>query len=467
VTLGITYDDTEALGRVRLAFSGYSTDADYALVERSTDQINWYTVRGGDRAGLSGGAGALDDYEFKAGVVNYYRVSAVNEEAMSPLAPGTLASGNNVTPLVPGLPAGAKLGDVLILQAAIRNSGTGTVTLPSGWTAITNTGNMLLAYKDWVSGVTAPSVAFVGGAAGEDTLASVYGLRNASMQLWAVATPLLNPAATAILTPAIAVPAKGYQIRYGWTQDDYSGSSLSTFSVLTSAISTAGNDAGIISVGKLHTTAVNDIAQVITLTGGTSVISRGGSVSFQQRAWLNQDTGNITPTVTRFRIKNPSRPAVNTVVEPMDITEVTRPSRTGVFDVQGRTLPVTVSDVQGSRQFTLTLDVYGYAARDDLDAKLSSGEPLFLQTPAGDQSIPTLYFVAGDYSYKEDAKMTGSFTFTIPVKECAAPGSTVYGDTYIYADVLADFATYGDVLAGATSYSNLLDKVSDNSIIVP
>lgn len=44
-------------------------------VERSTDQIRWTTVRGGSGLdGLVGSAVQVDDYEFTAGVLNYYRI---------------------------------------------------------------------------------------------------------------------------------------------------------------------------------------------------------------------------------------------------------------------------------------------------------------------------------------------------------------------------------------------------------
>lgn len=59
--------------RVRLTATGLEP---FTLVrfERSTNQIVWTTVRGGVAVSVASGSATLDDYEFVAGVVNYYRV---------------------------------------------------------------------------------------------------------------------------------------------------------------------------------------------------------------------------------------------------------------------------------------------------------------------------------------------------------------------------------------------------------
>lgn len=469
MALTITYDDTEDLGRVRLSFTGYSVDADYAKVERSPDQIVWTTVRGGDQVALASGVGHIDDYEFSASVTNYYRVTAVDTGTPAYIGQGTGATGNN-TSVVPALPGSLNNGDLMILHAAIRNSGTGTVNLPAGWTSLVNSGNMLIAGRVKQAGDTAPTVSFTGGAANEDTIAIISNMRGVTMTGAIIPTALLNSSAQDILTPGNAYLLNDVTMRYVWKQDDCTSVAgpVGWTNVYT-VNATAGNDAMISSVGVSgRTSNGTDISTVLTVTGGTSAISRGAVISFPKIAFTDQEIGNITPAVAYYRIKNPSRPSLNVRVVPTEISDITRSARTGVFDVLGRTLPVTVSDVQSSRKFNLKIDVIGYSSKDDMDNRLALGEPMFLQAPTQPGPIPTCYFVlTGDTSFLEDAKMSASYTVTLSCQEVAKPGSTVFGDTYTWNDVVTNYATWTDVIAANATWSALIDRISTNSIIVP
>jgi hypothetical protein len=70
-----TYDAT--IARVRIDATVLSTQADWALVERSTDGVRWETVRGGSEwpCDSSSFVATLDDFEFPSGVATTYRVS--------------------------------------------------------------------------------------------------------------------------------------------------------------------------------------------------------------------------------------------------------------------------------------------------------------------------------------------------------------------------------------------------------
>jgi len=72
----VAYD--EQLARVRITAS--SVTGASAVVERSTNQIRWTTVRGGSGVAVTGGAVRLDDYEFAPGVPNWYRVRGTNSQ---------------------------------------------------------------------------------------------------------------------------------------------------------------------------------------------------------------------------------------------------------------------------------------------------------------------------------------------------------------------------------------------------
>lgn len=466
MTLGITYDDTDNLGRVRLAFSGYSTNADYATVERSLDQITWTLVRGGDRTALTAGVGHLDDYEYQAGALNYYRVTAIDNAAVAATA-GTAAFAVNAS-VTPTLPAGLTAGDVMLLHATIRNSGTGTVNVPAGWTAVTNTGNMLLARRTWQSGDVAPTVTFAGGAANEDTIAVIVKLTNTDPVPYAAPATQLNGSAQDVLSPGGAVPAGGIAIRYAWKQDDATGIGATGYTSLVTLSTVTGNDASQCLLTKLITVTGAEPSATILWSGGATAISRAGFISFRQLPFTDQESGSITPVMATWRLKNPSRPALNTKIEVVALKGVSRTTRTGTFDVLGRNLPVAVTDVAGSRKFTLQLDVTGYALRDDMDNRLAVGEPMFLQAPSALGPVPNLYFVCtGDISWDEDAELSQSFTFTLSCIEVAKPGATVYGDTYIWNDVVTSYATWTAVLAAVSTWSNLIDKISTSTVIVP
>lgn len=72
MSLTPTFDTT--LSRVRLAAT-VLTGATTALFERSKNGLLWTTVRAGAAVAVSGGAANLDDYEFDANALNYYRVT--------------------------------------------------------------------------------------------------------------------------------------------------------------------------------------------------------------------------------------------------------------------------------------------------------------------------------------------------------------------------------------------------------
>lgn len=92
MTVSLAYDAT--LSRVRVSYSGAPADANTVHVERSTDQITWTTVRGGARAALASGSATVDDYEFAANVVNYYRATPLQFEDFEVLPLAITTSGS-------------------------------------------------------------------------------------------------------------------------------------------------------------------------------------------------------------------------------------------------------------------------------------------------------------------------------------------------------------------------------------
>jgi len=90
ITLTAVYNND--LSRVQLAGAGLEPFT-RATIQRSTDGIIWTTVRGGVSLTVNAGTVTLDDYEFAAGVVNYYRLVT--------LAPfGQTSATTSITPVL-------------------------------------------------------------------------------------------------------------------------------------------------------------------------------------------------------------------------------------------------------------------------------------------------------------------------------------------------------------------------------
>lgn len=463
MTVTLTYDSQ--LSRVRINADGLGS-APTATVERSTNQVNWTTVRGGlDVAVTAGAIPTVDDYEFSPDVTNYYRVAYPS--AMSFVAAGTAAHANNAS-VSPGLPAGWAQGDLLLILAAIRNSGTGTPDTPSGYTLLVDAANMRLFGKIAGSSESAPTVSFTGGVAGADTSAQMAALRGVALNPVDFAT-VLNGSAQDITTPgfdldeAISLAALIY---IGWKADDWTSVDVVTSGTeIGEPDTTTGDDQGIVWDYRLITTfSFTAVAtRTFVVTGGAAAISRGGVAVFEPTT--STQSNSITPTLDGVWLKFIRRPFLNTLVQPWGDLRWTRRSRNGVFDVVGRSLRVSVSDVRLSREGTLNLKTTTVADYERLDLVLSGGDPIFLHTPAN-SPLPTMYADVGDV--EEDSPVPGTFFFTLPLIEVAAPAADIVGATATYQTIVNNYATYQAVLSAFATYQDLLEEIAQpGDIVVP
>lgn len=467
MTITATYNSD--ISRVQLAFSGYSTLADYAKVERlDPNGVTWSVIRGGDQVALTSGAGAVDDFEFVPNTVNTYRVSAIDSAAPAWIgSSGPFSAVNtNLSPLYNG---STITGDLILMLASIRST-SATVNTPSGWTMLVNGGNMCLLGK-YQDGAATPTLTFTGGAAGDDVIAQTTTFRNTSITPVSQTSVQSNGSAQNIAYPTISGGATGVQaVLFGWKQDDWTTAPVPSGwdNEVGNVPVTAGNDAGQLWEQRALTLGQTMPSGSWTLTGGAAAISKAAAVVFGIKAFTNQETATVTPTFAfdEYWLKNPSRPGLNIKVQVTEIGDITRPARTGTFPVLGRTVPVAVTDVQGSRQFSLEIFTDGESNATDMDNRLSTGEPMLLQGGGPTDLVPTVYFVAGDIVNNRPAKGHTAHTFTIPVTEVARPGNTVYGLTYVWQDVINNYADWNAVLAATPDWSSLINKVSNTVVIV-
>jgi hypothetical protein len=342
------------------------------------------------------------------------------------------------------------------------------VNVPAGWTLIRAFGNASLLGRRNVSGDTAPLVTFAGGVLNADTIAQMAAWRRADI---APLTGLdqLNGSAQNIAYPALTVIIDGCAVVIaGWKQDDWTSvATLADAVEIGETTSVAGDDAGQVWDHIIQTDATDIAASSFVVTGGASAISRGAVVALPHAPFLNEQTANLMPTIDRVWLKSPARPFLNRKVTVVGFSEIDRPGRGADFDVVGRSYPVAVTDVRGSRRFALELYT---ATADDaktMDFVLASGDVLFVHRPAG-CAVPGGYVLVGDTSERRTRERGISRVFTLPCVEVVPPGPDVGGAEGTWASVLAAYATWADVLAAFPTWADLLALVGEPSeVIVP
>jgi hypothetical protein len=455
MTVTLTYDSQ--LSRVRIDANGLGT-APVAQVERSTNQVTWTPVRGGVDVPVTAGAIAtIDDYEFAADVPNYYRVTY--PQAMSFVAAGTAAHANNAS-ISPGLPAGLAQGDLMLMLVAIRNSGAGTPNTPTGWTLLVNASNMRVFGKVAGSSESAPTVTFAGGVVNADTSGQIAAFRGVGMNPVAVATNL-NTSAQDIAVTSVNLDeaiSLAMVLHLGWKQDDWTSVAVvADGTEIGEPDTTTGDDQGIVWDYRLITTfefsTVN--ARTFVVTGGVAAISRGGVAVFEPNQ-LTQ-SNSITPVLDGVWLKFIARPFLNTPVQPWGNLRWIRRSRNGVFEIVGRSTRISLSDARLSREGELQLLTETVEDYERLDLVLSGGDPVFLHTPA-DSPLPTMYVDVGDVEM--DSPVPGTYFFTLPLTQVAAPAAEVVGATSTFQTLVNNYASFSAVLSAFATFQDVLEEIA-------
>jgi len=472
LTLTSAYNDD--IGRVQITISGANTDADYAKVEHSLDQITWKSIRGGDTVTLIAGAGHVDHYDgFVFGVTNYYRVSTFDSALVQPVASGAYTTANNAT-IAPPLPAGLVAGHMMIAYVTHRNTAA-TCNTPAGWTAVAGgDSHMKVFYRVYVPGDTAPSCTFSGGSAGDSCSGFISAYSNAKAPVQGAFQ--VNGSAQDVAYPGAAVTTPNpVWLLHEWKQQTGTGASLPAgFGDPKGGFNTAGANPE--SNITWRTASEADIRTVTASSnswqGGSAAISKARLLVLTVRDALDSGTTNLAPVLPSantnpYWLKNPNRPGQNVRVEIMDLIPTTRDGRTGVFQILGRSFPVVVSDLMTSRSFSLVIDAPSKSVAKDLEGRFAIGNPMYLQPPSGTDDVDAIYFVTTQCKVEQDEKQSLGWTVTVDAIECAMPNPAVYGDTYTWSDVIANYATWSDVIAANATWSDVIDKVSTTVIVVP
>lgn len=202
------------------------------------------------------------------------------------IAVGAAAHADNAS-VTPGLPAGISAartaGNVvtLLILAAIRSSGTGTVNTPTGYTTLFTNGNFVLMGKYWDGVEGAPTITFNNGAAGDTCSAQMAAWTNVSLDVLNSASQL-NGSAQNIAYPALNVVDNALTLFTGWKQDDCTSINLlGGLTDVATATTTVGNDQTIV-WQQLISGPISLASGNFTVIGGASAISRGSLIALRQ-----------------------------------------------------------------------------------------------------------------------------------------------------------------------------------------
>lgn len=476
MTMILTYDDV--FSRVQILVTGLSASVDTVKIERSTNQINWVTVRGGESLSPLGNTVFLDDYEFTANVVNYYRATGLQESGPTFIGAGTPAHADNAN-VTPSLPASIQEGDLLLVLAAARNGpGQSVPNPPSGYTLLRDASNLRLFGKIATNSEVAPTITFSVPATGATRSAQMAAFRGCSTVVGASTVSFNGFAATQNINyPATALPQRqrSLGLYLGWRRDDWDNVSTVAGAVEIGDVSTTvGDDQAFVwNYEVLDGTALLINSGTFIVTGGTPSVNIGVTMTLNAVSQqISTETESITPTIDAVWLKNVPRPFLNRTLDCVpNQSPIRRKARNGIFPVVGRSFPIAVTDVKLSREVTIEVITRTTEEHEELDIVLASGDIFFLQTPPGN-SLPTMYVVIGDTEARRPLRSQDCGNdwrvFLLPMTEVAAPSSNVVGLLSTYQTVVNTYATYADVLAAHSTYLDLLSLPTDvDEVIVP
>lgn len=211
------------------------------------------------------------------------QVTDVTPPDMTFVGVGTASTGSSGS-RTPGLPASVAAGDLVLIYASTRNSGTGIVGQPANWDMLWSEGNVGVLARIYDGVWSMPTVTFGGGAANEDTIAQSAAFRGnffTTDNIFIMACGGLNPSAQDITTPGVPVnqlPENLMALYLGWKQDDFTSvAQPGSWNELQEAVSTAGNDAGQVWGYRMFTSrpTAGSLQPALVVTGGAAAISRG------------------------------------------------------------------------------------------------------------------------------------------------------------------------------------------------
>lgn len=246
------------------------------------------------------------------------QVTACTSHTAPALIPATAAVHANNASVTPTVPATAAVGNLLLIPAAIRNSGTGTPDLPAGWTLLADASNLRLFGKiaEAADLLAAPTITFTGGAANATTTAQMAAVSNVLPLVYDRNTQLNASAQNIAIVPPLTPPcAPSCVVMIGWKQDDWTSvATLNGMTEVGDSSSTIGDDQGLVWDVQFcngFTSGANP-GTAFTVTGGAAAISRSIAIVLpvSQTMTVTRSTNGVAkshPANTPIHVAEPAR----------------------------------------------------------------------------------------------------------------------------------------------------------------
>lgn len=204
----------------------------------------------------------------------------------------------------PGLPTSSASGNLVLIYASTRNSGTGVPDTPADWDRLPifpAAANCQVFGRIYDGVWSMPTVTFTGGAANEDTIAQsmrLAGKWHSVANILVGSASCLNASAANITYPGLPKPIcdDAIIVFFAWKQDDFT-SIVGPGTEIQEASSAAGNDASQSWAYTIQTTADSVASGVFTPAGGASAISRGAVAAIRcdyQTATVTRSTNGVS-----------------------------------------------------------------------------------------------------------------------------------------------------------------------------
>jgi len=198
----------------------------------------------------------------------------------------------------------------------------------------------------------------------------------------------------------------------------------------------------------------------------------GVATTYRVRSYNSSDvlqqtfTDAITQDLTSVWFKSFPFAFLNQAQKITDVGSITRTNRSGVFPIMGRSVPVVVSEVRGSRKINLQVNTITDDQRDDFDYLLATGDPVFIQAPLSNVIVPTGYFTIDDYSEVLVGIPSVQRFFNLSLTEVAAPTDDITPVTMTWNGLVNRYPTWADVIAANASWNAVLALVGEPSDVV-
>lgn len=462
MTISLSYSDD--IGRVQVSITDLPFSSGSILVERSTNELFWQTVRGAAALPVSGGSASVDDFEFSADVENHYRVTPVDPVPGLHL-PGTAGSYASTPDH-----ASLRITTDIRLMADVTPAEWGAGATQSLIGRYVTTGDQRsyrsvllsdghLGFTWSEAGVSATSATSdVAPPAGDGERLAVRAFMdvNWSATDWRVefeTAPTADGSWSQLDSdqdsPQTEIFAGGADLEVGSINEG----DLQPFEGVVHACEVFDDDASTVVADPRFDEQAMGASSFDDSTGKTWTVHGDAYIA-------GTESSSITPVLGKTAwLKSIRHPFLNRPIHRVLAgggQQIGRASRGAVFEVQGRSYPIAVTDVRSSREFTLTVQVEDETAARDMDLILASGDIFFIQVPP--ELTPHMaggYVRIGD-TVQHRVADTIMWRFTVPCRVVAPPGPGVVGGTMTYGALLNLYGGYQNVLAANSTYADLL-----------